>query len=236
MTREIADAMRSGNMDGAIAAYMRKKSIGIHRRILQEDFAGAMIDAPRVGVRKELESVACEDPARSFYLYFLFNQERRHLVTHFERLDLHRIEFHLPFLDSAFVAAILTVPVDLCLRHVLYHRWLGRFPNAVTAVPWQTYPGHEPCPLPIPADLEYQWNLKSPSSFKRQRRRNRLRDGARVLRAPDFPGTILKRSMLRQAFWAYRLRLREAGYLLETASVYYRYWRIAEGRSGTSGV
>jgi asparagine synthase (glutamine-hydrolysing) len=232
MTREIIDAMRSGDIDAAIRAYIRKKSIGVKPRILQRDFAAAMMDTPMTGVRKELDSVACEDPARSFFLYFLFNQERRHLDRHFERLDLHRIEFHLPYLDSAFVAAILTVPVDLCLRHVLYHRWLHLFPAPVAAVPWQTYPGHEPCPLPIPSDLDYQWNLKVPPSFQRQRRQERLRDAANLLWARDFPRPILNRSMLRKVFWAYKLRLRDTGYLLETASRYYKYWRIAEGRYG----
>jgi asparagine synthase (glutamine-hydrolysing) len=225
----IVEAMRRGDIEAAVDLYTNKWQVGITPRILAKEFAGAMMEVPRVGIREELELLDCEDRGRAFHLFMLFNDQRRHLDRHFEDVDLHRLEFELPFFDSGFVAAVLSLPLDLCLRHVMYHRWLELLPDFVRSVPWQTYPDHEPCPLPVPDDLEYQWGGESPPAFEEQRRRNRLAETARLLRATDFPREILDRWTLSQAFWAYRLKFRDCGYLLDKASLYYRHWERAGG-------
>jgi asparagine synthase (glutamine-hydrolysing) len=227
----ILSSMRRGDSELAITAYLKAKTIGIKGRILQPDFRTSAAEIPRVGIREQLDTIECEDPGRQFYLFLLFNNQRRHLARHFERLDLHRIEFQLPFFDSGFVAAIMSVPLDLCLRHVFYHKWLAMFLPGLASVPWQTYPGHEPCPIPAPENLTYQWANEEPREFKLSRRRRLLREGREVLRASSFPSSLLDRNSVRQAYWAYRLRLRECGYLLDAANRYYRYWRTANGES-----
>src|SRR5262249_21737162 len=137
------------------------------------------------GIREELNSFRCPDPARSFYLFLLLNDQRRKLRHHFENIDLHRLEFQLPFFDSAFLGSIAAIPIDLCLRHKLYVKWLAHFHPSVTSFAWQAYPGHVPCPLPIPPGLAYQWSEEYQATERATHKQRLLTEVRRLLRAPD---------------------------------------------------
>lgn len=85
------------------------------------------------GIREELSKLHCKDKGRRLFLFLMLNGRRhRKLGKHFENIDLHRLEFQLPFFDGSFFAAILAFPMDDCLRHRLYLRWMSLFPPAVT--------------------------------------------------------------------------------------------------------
>jgi hypothetical protein len=128
------------------------------------------------------------------------------------------------------LSAIMTVPLDLCLGHKFYTKWLSLFPSYTTSVPWQAYPNHEPCPLPIPRALTYQWDRLHPTARSASRKRELLRQGAEMLNARDFPDRILKRGYLRLASWAHRSGLRDYGYVIEAARTYHDYWQLCEGK------
>jgi len=142
---------------------------------------------------------------------------------------LHQLELQLPFFDSDFLETVLAVPVHLCLCHAFYTKWLTLFPPVVTAVPWQTYPGHVPCPLPIPKRLHYQWTKGRNPALRAPLKRALARRAAEMLRAERFPGDVLNKGFLRVAGWLHRAGIRDYGYLIRQASLYYTYWLRSRG-------
>jgi hypothetical protein len=226
----IVELMRAGKIDAAIDEYLFQEQASIPRRLLQPNVLDALSGSLHLGIRDELDDIRSEDAARSFYLFLMLNDQRRHLANHFEHIDLHRLEFQLPFLDSDFLATVMAIPVDLCLGHKFYTKWLKLFPPFATSVPWQTYPNHEPCPLPIPAELTYQWDRAHPTAQSASRRRALLKHSAGVLNSKDFPERILKRSYLRLASLVHRTGLRDYAYVIEAARTYHKYWTLCGGK------
>jgi hypothetical protein len=165
------------------------------------------------------------DPARNFYLFLMFNDQRRKLSSHFENIDLHRLEFQLPFFDSAFLGSIIKVPVELCLAHKFYTKLLLHFHPAVTLVPWQVYPGHEPCPLPTPSDLVYQWVEKPQPAARASEKKRLMKQVADLLSASDFPNEILSKRNLRIAAWIHSIGWRDYEHVIRAAGIYHTYWR-----------
>jgi asparagine synthase (glutamine-hydrolysing) len=220
LTRPVVSLMRDGKVDAAITMFLQQQGIHVLRRLLQPDFLELVADAPERGIREEIEDIRSTDRGRAFHLFLLLNDQRRHLAAYYENIDLLGFEQHLPFFDSRFLEFILSLPLDHCLGHRFYMEWIKCFPASVTQVPWQAYPGHEPCPLPVPPQLSYQWS-KAPSWLKRVIRRNRLADATRLLQARDFPAHILRRNYLRAAAWIYRLGLRDYSPTIRAAGAYY---------------
>jgi hypothetical protein len=94
-----------------------------------------------------------------------------------------------------------------------------------TAVPWQTYPGHRPCWLPLPADHADQWRAKSALAARIQREEARGALSADLRRhlpagALSTPKLLLRalltrignRSALASLRWLYRLEQGYAGF------------------------
>lgn len=230
LDRKIVDLMRAGNTQAAIDEFIRREQIYVSPKLLRSDLSAALSDVIRAGIRNELESIHSADPARNFYLFLMLNDQSRKLAGHFENIDLHRLEFQLPFFDSEFVEFIISIPVDLCLEHKLYVKWLYLFADVVTSVPWQAYPGHEPCPLPPPEGLSYQWADKYQKTEQRSLRRVMLKNAGEILDAEYFPRQILNKTNIRIAVWLHRLGLRDYGYIIETACVYHKYWKLCSGQ------
>ena len=101
----------------------------------------------------------------------------------------------------------------------------------VTSVPWQAYPGHVPCPLPIPKELRYQWNKYYDHATVRELRKAALEQASRLLGAASFPDKIIDKGRLRLAVWVTRLGVRDYGYAIKAAATFARYWNICEASS-----
>lgn len=110
-----------------------------------------------LGAKRELESLNPIRVDRRLFLYYMLNDQNRVLHDHYEEIDHSNIEFETPFYDFDFVSAIVSLPTDMIVGHRLYYRWMTHFKAPVTEVPWQAYPGHLPCPLPMPAGVLNQW-------------------------------------------------------------------------------
>jgi asparagine synthetase B (glutamine-hydrolysing) len=230
LTEEMVGWMRNGQVDRVIDEYIKRESAAVAPRLFNAVVSSALEGILEKGIKSELARLNASDPARNFYLFLLLNDQHRKLARHFETIDLHRLELQLPFFDSHFIEGILTVPLDLCLRHSLYAKWLSLFPPTVTAVPWQTYPGHEPCPVPISAQLAYQWADEYQFAERATQRRKETRQASRMLRSKDFPDEILNRRNLRLAALIHQTGFRNYQYLLGPARVYYEYWQKCGGR------
>ena len=109
-------------------------------------------------------------------------------------------------------------------------KWLQHFPEVTLSVPWQAYPGHEPCPLPVPSGVVYQWGNTVGRIVNAAERRDLLHQAGLMLRASDFPKPLLRREYLRFATWLYRLRLRDVRYVIRSARLYCEYWSKCGGQ------
>jgi len=154
---EIVNLAREKDLDKAKKIFFSYNRWGIFPKLLKQPIESVVRKLLAEGVQSELNSIQPEDPGRLFYLFLLLNDQRRHMFVHFEDIDLDRIELELPFFDADLITAIVQQPIDRFLRHAFYLDWLAQFDPKVLAIPWQSYPGHVPCPLALPGNLEYQW-------------------------------------------------------------------------------
>jgi hypothetical protein len=230
LSEEMAAWMRAGDINRVISEYIKRESAAVAPKLFKPDVAQKLAGVLEQGIRSEIARFNSADPARNFYLFLLLNDQHRKLARHFENIDLHRLEFQLPFFDSEFLEAIVGIPLDICLRHRLYVKWLSQFPPAVTAVPWQTYPGHEPCPVPVGEELAYQWAGDYQAAERSSQRKRQARQASEMLGAADFPATVLSKPNLRLAALIHRTGFRDYQYLLGPASTYHSFWRKCGGR------
>ena len=148
----------------------------------------------RSGLREAFDEARADDePGRDLYCFRMQHDQRRHLVLHFEDVDLHRLEFHSPFYDADLIRLVASAPADYGVGHRLYNAALPYFPQVVSAVAWQTYPGHEPCPIPLPKEAIDQWGDRQRDIIRRERRAGILKEATRLVRGSDFPAPILDR-------------------------------------------
>ncbi len=230
LTERMVKLARAGRWEEAVDHFLEVGKRAVTGRIIRRGLRDPIISMPREGILEEVAGIHCTDPARALYLFLMFNDQRRHLSGHFEHIDLHRIELQLPFFDGGFLEAVLAVPIDLCLGHRFYLGWLERFPPTVMSVPWQAYPGHEPCPLPYPETLSHQWQ---PEQLRRVREaaRERLLEQVDELGLwGNFPSPLLSWGQVKMLSWVYRAKLRDVGYAVSDALSFQRVWNQTDGR------
>ena len=104
-----------------------------------------------------VKSYAKTSPSRAPYYFLMLNDQRRHLDKHYESFHIRGFDFELPFFDRRLITLVSSMPVKAFNMHRMYHNLFLKIGGNLTAAPWQTYPGHVPCPLPKIQDLEYQW-------------------------------------------------------------------------------
>lgn len=157
ISQAINDALIKGNTSDAIAKYLTATRISIPVRFLKSSLHNQTKDLIAASIAKEFISND-DDPAKSIYYFLMNNDQKRHLENHFETICQHQIELCLPFFDSDFLEKIYAIPSTELLNHKFYMKWFEHFPANTKVTPWQTYPGHEKCPLAVPAGLSYQWD------------------------------------------------------------------------------
>jgi asparagine synthase (glutamine-hydrolysing) len=230
LSRSIVEQMRAGRTGEAIETYLQREEASVTRRLLQDKICRELSDALHAGIREELDELRAADPARNFYLFLMLNDQRRKLATHFENIDLHRLEFQLPFFDAEFLSRVISLPIDLCLGHSFYVRWLKLFQPFVTGVAWQAYPEHEPCPVAVPRGAAYQWDDSYQAAQSRVLKQKLLKQAAEMLAASDFPREILRKNYLRIATLIYRAGWRDYSYVIQSAWKYFTHWKICGGK------
>lgn len=223
-------SFRAGRPDEATRCLLRDWEPGnLPLRLLRRRIAHELRDAFARAIVHEAAHTAPLDAGRIPWIVLMEHDQRRHLDRHFEDLDIHRLEFHLPFFDQRMLRAAASANVDDLLGHHLYHRWLDLFPPVMRAIPWQTYPGHEPCPVPVDGSLSYQW---APPRARRRGPSDRAltRDASALVTAREFPDPLIDRRWLGALLGLHALHVRYLGHLLRPALALQRAWLVAEGR------
>lgn len=225
MNEEYVNLMRKGSIDEVVAYYMKNKILPA--RLIKKDVYSRLKSALYDDVKTELSSINCGDPGRNFYIFLIDNEQRHHLKKFYEDIDIHRLEYQLPFYDGLFLEAIVSTPVDYCLRHEFYSKWLNLFPVEFMSVPWQTYPGHVPCPVKKDRTYRYQWDEDKRDSFAQ----NWIwyDNCKRIISRSDFAKILLKRRYLLAALGLHRVKFKDftSEFLLSTT--YQNYYSKCDG-------
>ena len=226
LNKNIIDHARHGNLRNALDAFCQYNTLHVPIKLFQREISDEISCIPAQGIEEELERLDCGDRGRAFHLFLMLNDQRRHLFDFYENIDTGRFELELPFFDGDFLELILSSPIDMFLRHEFYMKWLATFQERTMSIPWQAYPGHVQCSLPIPQNLTYQWGDYYGKSTEKQLKNILLDRANDLLSSPLFPNHILNRSRLRIATMLTKFGIRDYSYLIRTASVYCRYWNL----------
>jgi hypothetical protein len=231
MSPQIVEDMERGNVEQAVLRF----NGGLAGRVLARTVRSKLERMPLQGAIEEIgEAGEGHEPARAFHLFLMANDQRRHMVQHFEDLDIERIEFQLPFFDGEFLEVVLSGPCLPFLGHAYYMDWLDKFPNKLASVPWQAYPGHVQCTLPMPEGLGYQWEGGYfAHEMVVQQIQRRIERSRSLLADRPFPRHLISRTVLHAATWVTRMGWRDYSYMLETASTFHKYWSIC-GRTANA--
>jgi asparagine synthase (glutamine-hydrolysing) len=178
------------------------------RRVLKPHTHREVEKAATDRLEVEIRRLATHSLEKALHLSVLLNDLRCHLHAYFSNIVRSRVELLLPFYDRRVIASVVRIPPPLApyLRHAFYHRVLDILPPVTAAVPWQTYPGHLPCPVADPHPPRTQWSASDPAAAD-----GWARDCFhRALRA-DFP-PFLRRSTTLAACVCHRTRVGDYGY------------------------
>lgn len=197
------------------------------RGVFTPAIAAQLKDVVREGVEREIAALPDVTPLEAFHIFLLNNDQRCHLYDHYENIDLHRIEYLLPFFDGKFLEFVVSNPIEVFLRHRFYHEWLKQFPPSTVAVPWQTYPGHERCPIPLHGDYRYQWESSRRESFEDSQLL--FRECKKVVLARRFPTELLRRSRVVSALVLHALRVRNYAHVFKITRDIQRYYSECNG-------
>ena len=149
-----------GDMLAAVKHFLASNRIGLSTGVLSGAARQRLPQQLLDSVLHEVNRYPLADRGRRFYLFLLFNDQRRHLHQHFESIDQHGLELLTPFFDTRFLQAVAATPVRWGVLHRLYGDFFAQLPSFVRQTPWQTYPGHEACPVKggdAKKAGDYQW-------------------------------------------------------------------------------
>ena len=212
-----------GDVQAAIRHFFDFNRIGLPTGVLT---ASARKRLPAMlfnSVLDEVNRYPRTDVGRRIYLFLLFNDQRRHLFKHFETIDQHGLELLTPFYDTRFLAAVAATPSRWGILHRLYSQFFQHLPAFALKTPWQTYPGHVPCPLPHDERATYQWTgeLKS----RRESFEDRCKTARELLSTfnPKMRPQVFSPFRIKTATLIHALGLRDCNHILPTLQSYQRH-------------
>lgn len=209
MCRIGVDALPAPELARLIMEFNRR---GVSGKALAPAYR-TLVGLPVRGVEDELRRLRHVEPRRLAFAFMLFNDQQRHLDAHYDRLHERAFDLVLPFFDARLLELVMRIPVGLMLQHRLYNAIFAAHPMG--AVAWQAYPGHEPCPHPLPPGLRHQWSdgWHSRAQWARVRRRRACQALGGLLGAPP----QLDRINVMAAALATWTGLRDLSYVLKEA-------------------
>lgn len=157
LDEQVVNLFRSSECLTAIQYFKKKNSINLPLGVIKKEKKSTFSKFLDKTIGEELLRIECDDKGQKILLFLMFNDQRRHMYNIYENVDFHGTEYQLPFFDFKLLEYFLSLPLDYRLNHKIYHEIFKNFPAPVFEMPWQTYPGHVPCPLPIDMNLDYQW-------------------------------------------------------------------------------
>lgn len=157
MDAAMLDYAQRGDLQAAVQHFLEFNHLALSSQVLTKEAREQLPPMLLDSVMREVNRYRRDDLGRQLYLFLLFNDQRRHLFKHFESIDQHGLELVTPFFDTAFLKAVASTPVKWGVLHRLYAELFMHLPGFARTTPWQTYPGHVPCPVAGDPGASYQW-------------------------------------------------------------------------------
>lgn len=223
MDERVIELAEQSGMAAAARHYLEFNRVALPVGILRSQARERLPEHLSAAVLAEMERYPRADVGRQIYLFLLFNDQRRHLFKHFETIDQHGLELLTPFYDACFLRAVAATPARWGILHRLYARWFEHLPAYARATPWQTYPGHVPCPVPSPPTGSYQWANRAQA--RREALSQRLRTAAQMLDASQAaqPDPALSTARIGLAAGLHALGLKDCRHVLAVLQTYARH-------------
>lgn len=120
-------------------------------------------------IASSMSKYGATNAERAPYYFLMLNDQRRHMDHHYESFHKRGFDFSLPFFDKRLITLISSLPSKWINNHRIYDKLFNLIGDSLTATVWQTYPGHVPCKLDVPAGLIYQWDSSFYSSKNKKR-------------------------------------------------------------------
>ena len=227
VTPSISRALRQDRPYEAIKEFLQRYAAAVAPGDVVPEARHWLQTAVPDGIMEELERSKAADPLLRFFHFLLRNDQRRHLDRHHENILVHGVEFWLPFLDTDFLLHTLSAPPDDSMGHGFYSRWFDLLPAHARTVAWQTYPGHRPCPLPLPEDIDSQW--VGLTANEREAKVSRTLLLSREALSPAFPSEFFLRRRFLLRFAAHHLGVKDSGGAFEQLHLLNKYRTTAAG-------
>ncbi len=225
--QDSVELLRNGKTRAAIAEFLSFNKRGVGVKILKcppfNDIENAILD----WISRELDRYNCSDPGRKLFVFLMKNDQRRHFFAHLEDIDRSKIEYLSPFFDPEYLTYFSSLPIDECLYHKMYMTWIRSFPNNLLDIPWQAYPGHVACPLPMPKRGREQWDRDR--QFKRGRIKHLLKRFSKEISYKKFPEPLLSKFAINLVRMLVMCNNYSYSYLLDQALCYNKYWQKSKG-------
>jgi hypothetical protein len=221
--------MREKSPESATLEFLRYNNVALARKAFRAEYGDYAATLPMRSMEAELKRLDCRDPARALFVFLLENDQRRHLTAQWELFDLYPHEFIEPFYDPEVLTAVCQLPLDFCLRHHMYHEWLRTFAEPAHTIPWQSYPGHEPCPVKVPDGLMSQFDVAR-GALTAVRRQQANQDARSAIRSLGVLRSYLSTPVLLGAYLAFKLRLSEPLYIFKQVGLLSKVVNRCEGR------
>jgi asparagine synthetase B (glutamine-hydrolysing) len=222
LTEPMVDDIESGQGKRAVDKVLAELRSNVPVGALKLAYRTQYADALTAGFYEEFDRLVDRHTGRALYTLLMCTDQRRHLHSHFELLGQHQCELQLPYFDRDFVATVMAQPVRSFLLHRFYNRWLNLFQKEVREVPWQAYPGHVPCPIPLQSGLSYQWDTRTPDYFHKFHRAQSLRVLKGIF-AGRYSNCELSQTRVVVAAVLTATRLRDYSYVLQFAEAFTHY-------------
>ncbi len=227
MEPEVMSLLAQNRAAEAVDAYLHGHGASPH--LFRPPWRQIAETRPRRAMLHALNQLAHLPPQKAMQVFLLTNDLRRHLHDAWEAASLAGYDLVTPFLDRRVLHAVLCLapPLDPFLGHRLYHEALRHLPEAFFRVPWQTYPGHLPCPVEDPSpsgqSVLSQWELnRSLARTSGVILRKRV---VRHLLQGRIPRNVVRFSLLWANVALHWAHLTSSSYRLRTADVLASGWR-----------
>lgn len=221
-TPRLVEALRNGQYDEAARIHIERKFIRLRSKLLKREERERFSRYFETRVADIFKSYGGRDPGRAVQWFMITTQERYQVSGLYENNDLCRIEYLMPLFDSKLAEAFQRFPLDECMGHKLYDKWMDRFPAVVRSVPWQPYAGHIASPLPLP-DADIQWQPLS-AEYHEQQRRSALARYRAVRESGAARPPFLRPEVELAALLFTRIGHSKLAYLLDSVSSYRALW------------
>jgi asparagine synthase (glutamine-hydrolysing) len=232
MNQAMLDFGERGDVEGAAKHFLDFNRIALTSQIFAKTTRKQLPRQLFESVMSEVNRYPRDDIGRRIYLFLLFNDQRRHLFKHFETIDQHGLELLTPFFDAKFLKAVAATPSRWGVLHSLYSQLFEHLPPLARRSPWQTYPGHQPCPLPSHPNASYQWTSRSEHHSNGLVERSKLAIKLIGLISHRMQPQVFSQPRIWLAAFLHALGLRDCRHILQRLEIYRCHVAITQQARG----